>query len=79
MVKLFEEYATGPAVLTVVFLEAVAVAWFYGTCIAVGLTVLLSHSSSGSAHRSLMSQENICFSSPSPPKLTVNQIHQNDY
>ncbi|XP_074745944.1 sodium-dependent serotonin transporter [Strix uralensis] len=30
VVKLFEEYATGPAVLTVVFLEAVAVAWFYG-------------------------------------------------
>lgn len=31
VVKLFEEYATGPAVLTVVFLEAVAVSWFYGT------------------------------------------------
>uniref|UniRef100_A0A8V5HHE8 Transporter n=1 Tax=Melopsittacus undulatus TaxID=13146 RepID=A0A8V5HHE8_MELUD len=30
VVKLFEEYATGPAVLTVVFLEAVAVSWFYG-------------------------------------------------
>ncbi|NXE52153.1 SC6A4 protein, partial [Casuarius casuarius] len=30
VVKLFEEYATGPAVLTVVFLESVAVAWFYG-------------------------------------------------
>ncbi|KAM4700793.1 sodium-dependent serotonin transporter [Discoglossus pictus] len=30
MVKLFEEYATGPAVLTVVFLEAIAVFWFYG-------------------------------------------------
>ncbi|KAE8622107.1 hypothetical protein XENTR_v10005100 [Xenopus tropicalis] len=30
MVKLFEEYATGPAVLTVVFLEAIAVSWFYG-------------------------------------------------
>lgn len=28
--KLFEEYATGPAVLTVVFLESIAVAWFYG-------------------------------------------------
>lgn len=37
MVKLFEEYATGPAVLTVVFLEAVAVSWFYGTS-AVTLT-----------------------------------------
>ncbi|XP_030041558.1 sodium-dependent serotonin transporter [Microcaecilia unicolor] len=30
VVKLFEEYATGPAVLTVVFLEAIAVSWFYG-------------------------------------------------
>lgn len=30
MVKLFEEYATGPAILTVVFLESIAVAWFYG-------------------------------------------------
>ncbi|XP_073171761.1 sodium-dependent serotonin transporter isoform X2 [Lepidochelys kempii] len=30
VVKLFEEYATGPAVLTVVFLESIAVAWFYG-------------------------------------------------
>lgn len=39
MVKLFEEYATGPAVLTVVFLEAVAVSWFYGTSIA-----MLTHS-----------------------------------
>lgn len=30
MVKLLEEYATGPAVLTVVLTEAVAVYWFYG-------------------------------------------------
>ncbi|XP_036124933.1 sodium-dependent serotonin transporter [Molossus molossus] len=30
VVKLLEEYATGPAVLTVVLLEAVAVYWFYG-------------------------------------------------
>ncbi|XP_069471354.1 sodium-dependent serotonin transporter [Ambystoma mexicanum] len=30
VVKLFEEYATGPAVLTVVLLEAIAVSWFYG-------------------------------------------------
>ncbi|XP_051965535.1 sodium-dependent serotonin transporter-like isoform X2 [Xyrauchen texanus] len=30
VVKLFEEYATGPAVITVVFLEVIAVSWFYG-------------------------------------------------
>lgn len=30
VVKLLEEYATGPAVLTVVFIEAIAVSWFYG-------------------------------------------------
>uniref|UniRef100_A0A4W3IWV0 Transporter n=1 Tax=Callorhinchus milii TaxID=7868 RepID=A0A4W3IWV0_CALMI len=30
VVKLFEEYATGAAVITVVFLEAIAVSWFYG-------------------------------------------------
>ncbi|XP_048375484.1 sodium-dependent serotonin transporter [Sphaerodactylus townsendi] len=30
VVKLFEEYATGPALLAVVFLESIAVAWFYG-------------------------------------------------
>lgn len=30
VVKLLEEYATGAAVLTVVFLEAIAVSWFYG-------------------------------------------------
>lgn len=30
MVKLFEEYATGPAVITVVLLEVIAVSWFYG-------------------------------------------------
>lgn len=30
MVKLFEEYATGPAVLTVVLMEVIAVSWFYG-------------------------------------------------
>lgn len=30
VVKLFEEYATGPAVITVVLLEVVAVSWFYG-------------------------------------------------
>ena len=30
MVKLFEEYATGPAVITVVFLEVIVVSWFYG-------------------------------------------------
>ncbi|XP_015685733.1 sodium-dependent serotonin transporter-like, partial [Protobothrops mucrosquamatus] len=29
VVKLFEEYATGPAVIAVVFLESIAVAWFY--------------------------------------------------
>lgn len=28
--KLFEEYATGPAVITVVLLEVIAVSWFYG-------------------------------------------------
>ena len=39
MVKLFEEYATGPAVLTVVFLEAVAVAWFYGTSTATSTNI----------------------------------------
>ncbi|XP_063061861.1 solute carrier family 6 member 4a isoform X2 [Engraulis encrasicolus] len=31
VVKLFEEYATGPAVITIVFLEVIAVSWFYGT------------------------------------------------
>lgn len=30
MVKLLEEFATGPAVLTVTLIEAVAVFWFYG-------------------------------------------------
>ncbi|XP_060060076.1 sodium-dependent serotonin transporter isoform X2 [Erinaceus europaeus] len=30
VVKLLEEYATGPAVLTVVLIEAIAVYWFYG-------------------------------------------------
>jgi hypothetical protein len=30
VVKLLEEYATGPAVLTVALIEAVAVSWFYG-------------------------------------------------
>ncbi|XP_077167412.1 sodium-dependent serotonin transporter isoform X1 [Paroedura picta] len=30
VVKLFEEYATGPALLAVVFVESIAVAWFYG-------------------------------------------------
>lgn len=30
VVKLFEEYATGPAVITVVFLEVIAVSWCYG-------------------------------------------------
>ncbi|KAM7073086.1 sodium-dependent serotonin transporter-like [Molossus nigricans] len=30
VVKLLEEYATGPAVLTVALIEAVAVYWFYG-------------------------------------------------
>ncbi|XP_066119227.1 sodium-dependent serotonin transporter [Saccopteryx bilineata] len=30
VVKLLEEYATGPAVLTVALIEAVAVFWFYG-------------------------------------------------
>ncbi|XP_053222520.1 sodium-dependent serotonin transporter [Podarcis raffonei] len=30
VVKLLEEYATGPAVIAVVFLESIAVAWFYG-------------------------------------------------
>lgn len=30
VVKLFEEYATGPAVLTVVLMEVIAVSWFYG-------------------------------------------------
>ncbi|XP_006756741.2 PREDICTED: sodium-dependent serotonin transporter [Myotis davidii] len=30
VVKLLEEYATGPAVLTVALLEAIAVFWFYG-------------------------------------------------
>ncbi|XP_036994737.2 sodium-dependent serotonin transporter-like [Artibeus jamaicensis] len=30
VVKLLEEYATGPAVLTVALLEAIAVYWFYG-------------------------------------------------
>lgn len=44
VVKLFEEYATGPAVLTVVFLEAVAVAWFYGTSAAVGQNHAGEHS-----------------------------------
>lgn len=28
--KLMEEFATGPAVLTVALIEAVAVYWFYG-------------------------------------------------
>ncbi|KAJ8391430.1 hypothetical protein AAFF_G00089040 [Aldrovandia affinis] len=31
VVKFLEEYATGPAVITVVFLEVIAVSWFYGT------------------------------------------------
>ncbi|XP_003227218.2 sodium-dependent serotonin transporter [Anolis carolinensis] len=30
VVKLFEEYATGPALIAVVFLESIAVSWFYG-------------------------------------------------
>ncbi|XP_012678386.2 sodium-dependent serotonin transporter-like [Clupea harengus] len=30
VVKLFEEFATGPAIITVVFLEVIAVSWFYG-------------------------------------------------
>lgn len=30
MVKLLEEFATGPAALTVALIEAVAVYWFYG-------------------------------------------------
>lgn len=30
VVKLLEEYATGPGVLTVVLIEAIAVFWFYG-------------------------------------------------
>lgn len=30
MVTLLEEYATGPAVLTVALIEAVVVSWFYG-------------------------------------------------
>ena len=30
MVKLLEEFATGPAVLTVALIEAIAVCWFYG-------------------------------------------------
>lgn len=30
VVKLLEEFATGPAVLTVALIEAVAVFWFYG-------------------------------------------------
>lgn len=30
VVKLFEEYATGPALITVVLLEVIAVSWFYG-------------------------------------------------
>lgn len=38
MVKLFEEYATGPAVITVVFLEVIAVSWFYGKLTMILLT-----------------------------------------
>ncbi|XP_078235310.1 sodium-dependent serotonin transporter [Pogona vitticeps] len=30
VVKLFEEYATGPSLIAVVFIESIAVAWFYG-------------------------------------------------
>ncbi|XP_078278694.1 sodium-dependent serotonin transporter-like isoform X2 [Rhinoraja longicauda] len=30
VVKFFEEYATGTAIIAVVFLEAIAVSWFYG-------------------------------------------------
>ncbi|XP_069767133.1 sodium-dependent serotonin transporter-like isoform X2 [Narcine bancroftii] len=30
VVKFFEEYATGAAIIAVVFLEAIAVSWFYG-------------------------------------------------
>ncbi|XP_072909511.1 sodium-dependent serotonin transporter-like [Hemitrygon akajei] len=30
VVKFFEEYATGAAIITVVFLESIAVSWFYG-------------------------------------------------
>lgn len=30
MVTLLEEYATGPAVLTVALIEVVVVSWFYG-------------------------------------------------
>ncbi|XP_055514136.1 sodium-dependent serotonin transporter-like [Leucoraja erinacea] len=30
VVKFFEEYATGTAIIVVVFLEAIAVSWFYG-------------------------------------------------
>lgn len=36
VVKLFEEYATGPAVITVVLLEVIAVSWFYGECCGDG-------------------------------------------
>ncbi|KAA8593829.1 hypothetical protein FQN60_004663 [Etheostoma spectabile] len=36
VVKLFEEYATGPAVITVVLLEVIAVSWFYGNKTLVG-------------------------------------------
>ncbi|KAL2094664.1 hypothetical protein ACEWY4_009383 [Coilia grayii] len=30
VVKLFEEFANGPAIITIVFLEVVVVSWFYG-------------------------------------------------
>ncbi|KAJ7309106.1 hypothetical protein JRQ81_008436 [Phrynocephalus forsythii] len=30
VVKLFEEYATGPSLIAVVFIESIAVSWFYG-------------------------------------------------
>ena len=42
MVKLLEEYATGPAVLTVVLIEAVAVYWFYGKMLPSTLMIYTS-------------------------------------
>lgn len=41
MVTLLEEYATGPAVLTVALIEAIAVSWFYGKRALPGRILLL--------------------------------------
>lgn len=52
---LLEEYATGPAVLTVALIEAVAVSWFYGKSSLPGR--ILSPLPSVCRERALISSE----------------------